>query len=128
MQAEIRFEDVAEKSLETHMYNVGKSSRDYQKAHSMVMGAMFTRYDERREYSILRLSRILGQSVEVYSLTEDGEIYTYVRFDGDKKYTYVDTFQEASPVLELVPSDDEMCAWDLEKVLHYSDMKHTSNG
>jgi len=121
-QAIIRFEDVDEQALDQ------KSHDDYFPTLTLLMGALFSRYPERRDYSHMRLERYWGKQLELAALTSDGDIYTYIRFEDEKKYTYVATFSEASPVLELVPSDEEIDAWSLERVLHYSDMRYTSHG
>lgn len=117
-EAVIRPEDVEDITLEQRLCHCEKGRREFRRVENLVMGALFSRYDKRREFSQMKLSRIMRCNISLAALEYDGILYAYMKPSGHDKFTLIASYEKDSPILEEVPSEEEIEKWGAEKLIY----------
>jgi len=92
--------------------SVGPESYDFEQVHTLVKMNLFSRYPRRRAYALSELRQYLGEDGIEADLAEIGEFsVSAIRFSPEEDWYVVGRYLRERPLLEEVPSTEEMACW-----------------
>lgn len=105
-------ENIEPESLEErlrNLYNDSESRNVYEFTLNGVTACLFSRFPKRREYALKNLSEFWGDAnLTIHRVEEENFTKGYIKFSSRNKYILVAVYRNDSPVLEVMPTKEEM--------------------